>query len=69
VPTPTPALTATPTVTATPAPSACGPCAATDCDCADFATQAEAQACFDAYPDDPFGLDGDNDGIACESLP
>lgn len=40
-----------------------------DLDCADFATQAEAQATFDADPTDPNGLDRDNDGIACESLP
>jgi beta-lactamase superfamily II metal-dependent hydrolase len=70
-PTPTPSTTPTPTpaATPTPAPSACGPCAATDCNCADFSTQAEAQACFAAFPGDPFNLDGDNDGIACESLP
>jgi competence protein ComEC len=66
-----PGPTAMPTLAATqtPAPSACGPCAATDCDCADFRTHAEAQACLEAYPGDPFNLDGDNDGIACESLP
>lgn len=40
-----------------------------DLDCADFATQAEAQAELDADPSDPHGLDGDGDGIACESLP
>jgi len=72
-PPPTPSPTATPTpaptATPTPAPSACGPCAATDCDCADFSTQAQAQACLEAYPGDPFNLDGDNDGVACESLP
>jgi len=70
-PTPTPAPTAAPTVTptSTPAPSACGPCAATDCNCDDFGTQAQAQACLSAYPGDPFNLDGDNDGVACESLP
>jgi len=70
-PTPTPVGTATPlpTATPTPAPSACGPCAATDCNCADFSTQAEAQACLEAFPGDPFNLDGDNDGVACESLP
>ena len=69
--TPPPTVTPTPIITATPTPaqSACGPCAATDCDCGDFSTQAEAQACFEAYPSDPFGLDGDNDGSACESLP
>jgi|GEM_PF-2228702 len=77
--TPTPTPTATPTPTPTPSPTptatpssledACGPCAATDCNCADFDTQAEAQACLDADPTDPFNLDGDNDGIACESLP
>ena len=39
-----------------------------DLDCADFATQAEAQAEFDAEPSDPNGLDADDDGIACEEL-
>jgi hypothetical protein len=70
-PPPTPAATPTPAPTATPTPalSACGPCAATDCDCADFDTHAEAQACLNTDPSDPFGLDGDGDGIACESLP
>jgi competence protein ComEC len=68
----------TPTITPVPSPTsptptsleaACGPCAATDCNCSDFDTQAEAQACLDADPTDPFNLDGDNDTIACESLP
>jgi hypothetical protein len=45
------------------------PCAATDCNCSDFATQAEAQRVFDAFPDDVHRLDGDGNGIACESLP
>lgn len=40
-----------------------------DYDCSDFATQEEAQAEYDKDPNDPHGLDGDNDGIACESLP
>lgn len=41
--------------------------------CGDFATQEEAQACFDycfqqvGY--DVHRLDGDEDGTACESLP
>ena len=37
-------------------------------DCADFATQEEAQAEYDLDPSDPSGLDGDSDGIACEEL-
>jgi hypothetical protein len=37
-----------------------------DLDCADFATQAEAQAALDADPSDPNNLDGDADGVACE---
>lgn len=41
--------------------------AATDYDCADFANQAEAQEYL--LPGDPYRLDGDNDGIACEDLP
>jgi hypothetical protein len=39
----------------------------TDCDCSDFATQREAQRFL--LPGDPYQLDGDGDGIACESLP
>lgn len=34
--------------------------------CDDFDSQEEAQAEFDQDPSDPHGLDGDNDGIACE---
>ena len=38
--------------------------------CVDFNTQAEAQACYEKCgSDDIHHLDGDNDGIACESLP
>jgi hypothetical protein len=60
----------TPTVSPTPSPTsledACGPCAAVGCNCSDFSTQAGAQACFDADPTDPFGLDQDGDTIPCE---
>ena len=41
--------------------------AAEDYDCADFANQAEAEEHL--LPGDPYRLDGDNDGIACEDLP
>ena len=37
-----------------------------DLDCADFATQQEAQAEYDSDPSDPNGLDADDDGVACE---
>jgi hypothetical protein len=37
--------------------------------CADFASQAQAQAVLRADPTDPNRLDGDADGIACEHLP
>ena len=40
-----------------------------DLDCADFESREQAQAVLDADPSDPFRLDGDNDGAACESLP
>lgn len=43
-----------------------------DLNCADFSTQAEAQEAFVAAGGpavDPNGLDGDNNGVACESLP
>ena len=36
-------------------------------DCSDFDTQEEAQA--QLLPGDPYGLDGDNDGMACDTLP
>jgi hypothetical protein len=38
-----------------------------DLSCSDFASQAEAQAAFDADPSDPYGLDLDLDGVACET--
>src|SRR5215469_9032028 len=38
-----------------------------DFDCSDFVNQAEAQEHL--LPGDPYHLDGDGDGIACEALP
>jgi Excalibur calcium-binding domain len=38
-----------------------------DYDCSDFATQAEAEE--QLLPGDPYNLDADSDGIACEDLP
>src|SRR5215207_1980588 len=35
-------------------------------DCEDFASQADAQAAYQADPSDPAGNDADGDGIACE---
>lgn len=49
-----------------PSPS---PSVPADLDCADFASQGEAQAVYDADPSDPHGLDADGDGVACETLP
>ncbi len=45
----------------------CASAMAVDYNCSDFSTQEEAQAHL--LPGDPYGLDADNDGIACESLP
>ena len=43
---------------------------AADRDCGDFGSQSEAQTFYnDAGPGDPHRLDGDSDGVACESLP
>jgi hypothetical protein len=77
-PTPLPAPTAKPA----PPPAAAPPAAAKprvrydpngpDRDCGDFDTYAEAYAFFVAAGGpsyDPHRLDGDNDGIPCESLP
>lgn len=58
----------------TPQPPA-GPCDCTgvDLDCGDFSTHSAAQSCFDYCKSqgygDVFGLDGDDDGDPCESLP
>jgi micrococcal nuclease len=53
------------------APSPSGPLDASggDLDCSDFSTQDEAQRVLAQDPSDPNRLDGDQDGVACESLP
>lgn len=43
------------------------PATARDYDCADFANQAEAEEYL--LPGDPYRLDADDDGVACEDLP
>ena len=67
-PTPVPALP-----TNTPQPQAVCDCSHDAYKCADFDTQARAQACFDYClsigAGDIHKLDGDNDGRVCESLP
>ena len=40
-----------------------------DYNCSDFETQAQAQRVLDADPSDPHNLDGDGEGVPCESLP
>ena len=61
-----------------PSPTQSSPTTVCDCsgniyNCSDFSTQAEAQACYEYCKSSGRGdihrLDGDNDGIACESLP
>jgi len=42
---------------------------ARDYDCSDFRTQAEAQRVLNSRSGDPYKLDVDKDGVACESLP
>lgn len=59
--TPPPAVeSSTPNVPAAPAPEK---------DCDDFITRDAAQAALDADRSDPWRLDDDRDGIACELLP
>lgn len=43
-------------------------CISGDCDCGDFSRWEQAQNVLNSSPGDPHGLDGDGDGIACESL-
>ncbi|WP_204138915.1 DNA/RNA non-specific endonuclease [Halomicronema sp. CCY15110] len=45
------------------------PCVADDCNCGDFRDRALAQRVLAALPDDPFRLDSDGNGLACETLP
>lgn len=71
-PTKTPTKTPTQTPTQQPPPPVCE-CYGNLYNCSDFATQRQAQACFDhcwalGYGD-VHRLDADGDGIACESLP
>lgn len=40
-----------------------------DLDCADFDSQADAQAELRSDPSDPNGLDAEDDGVACETSP
>ena len=65
---PPPPASTTSTTTTTPTPANPGDAV----DCGDFATWAPAQAYYDFYfpfYGDVAGLDGDNDGIACETHP
>lgn len=78
VPIVTPAPTATPVPIPTPAPTATAIPTIEPADylgqgnaynCADFATQAQAQAVLRADPSDPNRLDGNRDGVACTDRP
>ena len=70
--TPLPVPTNTPLPTATGQSAPCN-CTGPDLNCTDFSSHAQAQSCFSYCWDlgygDVFGLDGDGDGVACESLP
>ncbi|MCU1606446.1 MAG: uncharacterized protein JWP46_2911 [Modestobacter sp.] len=46
-----------------------GTALAADVDCADFASQAQAQAVLVGDPGDPNGLDANRNGVACENYP
>jgi endonuclease G len=45
------------------------PCVDNYCNCGDFISQELAQLVLDSYAGDPYQLDGDGNGLACESLP
>ena len=44
-------------------------CIKTKCSCRNFAHQKEAQTVLEAFPNDPYRLDRNKNGVACESLP
>ena len=59
-----------PTLTPTPVPPAATAAPDEDRDCSDFDDWQSAQDFFESAGDgDPHGLDGNGDGVACESLP
>ena len=43
-------------------------CVNSDCNCSDFSSQQEAQRVLETFDGDPHRLDGDGNGVACESL-
>jgi hypothetical protein len=61
--------TGTPTATPPNLVGSRGTCVLSDGNCSDSTTRAQTQTCLNAAPSDRFNLDGDNDGVACESLP
>jgi len=67
---PMPTLTITPTSVPTPTPSPTPPidCSRDLYNCPDFRTCPEVMEVFNACPGDPNKLDGNDDGIPCESL-
>jgi outer membrane biosynthesis protein TonB len=76
-PKPTPKATPKPKPKATPKPASYykppGWDGSSDVDCTDFDTHAQAQSFFKgtggSTSNDPYGLDRDHDGLACETLP
>lgn len=69
-PAPSTATTAAPAPVVSAPPPACYVAGRNTCNCSDFRTHAEAQAFHDTYdPTDVNRLDGDFDGVACETLP
>jgi hypothetical protein len=61
-----PPTTTVPPVTTEPPATTTAPPVADDKDCKDYATQGDAQVALDSNKDDPYNLDSDNDGKACE---
>jgi endonuclease G len=49
--------------------SALPPCVDDDCNCGDFISQVLAQDVLESFAGDPFSLDRDGNGRACEALP
>ena len=72
-PTSAPAPTLAPIVPSGGGGNAACSCGGPDLDCKDFSSNNAAQACYNYCQaqgaGDPHGLDGNNDGQACESLP
>lgn len=67
-PQPTASVAPSPQTESSPPSTGLPACVSSDCDCGDFSSWQQAQDVLESSSGDPHSLDGDGDGVACESL-